>query len=178
MNIKKLELCFENCDSIIIDGQNIGNIQILDIEEKIFRSACNYISHIKTCKYFYVEFNHSANVIDYELGIPDKDNQYKIFDRIIKYKDIVSIIVTLIDKKTNNESQIDLYVDYQEKEEFKNIIGSSNINQSVYISKLGDLYLLITKDKDIFNVIDKDKVDNKTYMNLYWNLFNINKKVK
>ena len=57
-DIGKIEITFENCDSIVIDGKHIGAC-VLDNIQKTFRNfGCNAYGECEIVKHFALEVNN------------------------------------------------------------------------------------------------------------------------
>ena len=101
--------------------------------------------------------------------------KYKILSQIIPLfpTDITSIELTLVDEN-NKETIYQYYVSYEEKEPDK--LGSPNIYQSSYISNLGNLYILIDKNKKIDEVIDYNVINDEKNMDFHFTMLDIGEK--
>lgn len=150
-NIKKVEFVFENCECFEIDEKYFGMFQIADIKTEIYRIACNAISKLTTAYTVALEIFSEANTDYNPCGSSERS---KKFDRITSWRDITSIILYYDDGKEET-----YYVDYVEKQD--GVLGTENINQRTYISSLGNLYLVITKDKDIKDFFETDEIECK-----------------
>ena len=76
------------------------------------------------------------------------------FDRIVAWDDITQIIVHYED----NQEEV-YYVDYDD--DGNDGLGAPNKNQKSFISALGNLYLVIEKDKNISDYFDEEAIDNE-----------------
>ena len=145
--ISKIELILENLEVIIIDSEDIGGIDIVDIKTRIQRIACNSINKYKYSDTVAIEIHKSANKLFNYFKIEGAEEY--IFDRLTHNSDICTIEVHY-----ENEDKIDLIsVDYDEQR-------GNNINQKSYIDERGNLCLVISKDKNIEDYFDIDN-DNK-----------------
>ena len=179
MQIKNIEFILENCDSINISGEYIGDIVISDITEHIKRTACNSVDWYKQCEFFKIEINQKANILDCPFGMtdPGEDLMYLKFDRLCE-NDITEIILTCEDivynkhtKKNIKDKRIYKYmVDYAEPKGMDMVLGAPNINQSCYVSDLGHLYILLNPKSNIMKEIDRSTVNNSSYMDNYWKM--------
>ena len=175
MIIKNIVFYFENCDSVTIDEKYIGDICLKNFEKKIIKNDKYSIDIQNICNYIFIEIHNSANVQDYVLNLNinnSKNNKYYIFDRLNQYHDVVAFEITFFDdslpeNKTFKEFYVTAYTDINPY-----IFDSGNINQSSYISNLGHLYLLITPNKTIFDVINIDQINNEDYIK-YFGLFHL-----
>ena len=170
MKLKNIVLVLENCDTINIPGKYVGDIELTELKTEISRWACNSIDKLDFCEYFFIEIYKDANIIDYAFDQIEEDFQYNKFDRLHQYNDITSIELTLVDEN-NKETIYQYYVSYEEKEPGK--LGSPNIYQSSYISNLGNLYILIAKNKKIDEVIDYNVINDEKNMDFHFTMFDI-----
>ena len=98
-DVKKIELVFENCDYVEIQPEDIANLVINNISEKIRRIACNSISKYKVIDDMVITLTRNANKQYAPLGFIE-DKEY-IFDRITGWNDITSIDITYEDDTTD-----------------------------------------------------------------------------
>jgi hypothetical protein len=154
-DIKSIEFIFENCECFTIDAKYFGVFEMSDIQTKIGRIAVNSIAKF-TCA------NHVAMEIFSEAD--DKYNFYNEemaskLERIRKHSDITSICLTYDD-----ETEEIYYVNY--KDETEGELGTPNVYQKTYLSKSGNLYLVISENNNIEDVFDMTELNDKTTMNL------------
>lgn len=157
--LKKIEFTFENCDSITIDGKYVGEFLVDDLHTYFTRIASNCIGKAEVVNTFVIEINKGANKERYAFG--EWDLKEMVFDRIA-YNDITQISFVL-------EEQ---YVDKGKTPYFEsyhytiNWIGDEYINeaQTSYVSKDGNLYIVIAKDKGVEDFFDLDEIDNSEEM--------------
>lgn len=149
-SVEKIELVFENCETLIIPIKRIGHFIIDDIHKCIHRIAMNSISELNIADTIFIEiFNRKRN-----------PNLY----RISNYKDITQIWLTF-----NDSSEECYYVDYKEPEGHEDDLGAPNINQSTYIQENGDILLTIAAGKtwhDFMSLddrLDKDDIRYSLY---------------
>lgn len=173
MKIKKIVFTLENCDTITIPGQYIGDICLKDFKTELSRQALNSIDKMDICEHFFIEIHKFANTSDYAFSEDSnsfKDDPYNKFDRLHKYHDITYITITLFDYK-NKEYSYEYFVPYLEERE--GVLGSPNIYQSSYISDLGHLYLLIDPELKIDDVLDYNSINDKVAMHFNFELLGI-----
>ena len=150
--VEKIELVFENCESLVLPIKRIGKFIIDDIHKGINRSTVNSINEWDTADTVFMQiFNR---------------NRTKKLYRICNFQDITAIYLTFDD---NDEKCY--YVDYDEPEELEGQIGAPNENQSTYITDKGDILLTIAKGKTWNDFMSLDeKLDKK---DVYYNLLNV-----
>lgn len=154
-DIKSIEFVFENCEAFEVEAKYFAGFQLEDIRTSIARIACNAISKFQTAYSVVIELFKEANVQYDGFG----ERAYK-FNRIVEHHDITSLVIHYSDDTTES-----YFVDYDEGG--KDGLGAPNINQKTYISKLGNLYIVIENGKKIFDFFDKDEInddDNMDFM--------------
>ena len=154
-NIKSIELILENCEVIEIESKYIGMFRMDDIRTSIYRIACNAISKSQTAHSVAIEIFSEANVKYSPFG--NCEEQLKFY-RLAEWKDITSIELHYEDGSTET-----YYVDYDDGE--NDALGAENLNQKNYISTLGNLYIVIEKDKTVFDYFDKEEVEDVESIN-------------
>ena len=126
MEVKSIELVFENCEGLEIPKNRLGTVLIDNIGTHIKRVACNYISK-----------STSADLVFLEIfNCKSKD---KALNRITQWNDITQIIMHYED-----DSEETYFVDYVEPDGQENTVGAPNINQTTIVSTLGNIYILIS----------------------------------
>jgi hypothetical protein len=163
--INKIELVLENCESLIIEGKYIGDFIIDNIKTTITRQGCNYIGKYQYCEDLALEISSIANT-NYPVpwgGMSD----CTLFQRLSNHRDITSIKVYYDDIETPDV----LYVEYEA--EVENRLGSNNIHQKSYISGLDNLYIVISKDKNISSYFNLYDINNKESMDFKYQMYDI-----
>jgi len=135
-DIKEIQLCLENMDSITFNRKDIGDFFIGDIKSSISRMGCNYIGSLTVASQFVLEVKKEANIVENNENYGKRN----LFDRLTKYNDITAITIVYKTGKTDHYS-----VSYDEGEN-EGKLGADNINQKSRINKFGDLELVIGKD--------------------------------
>ena len=139
--VSKIELILENLEVIIIDGEDIGGIDIDDIKTRIQRIACNSINKYNYSDNIAIEIYKGGNKLFNSLGLQGTEEY--AFDRLTQWNDIATIEVHY-----EEEDKMDLIsVDYDEE-------YGNNKNQKSFIDSKGNLCLVISKDKDIEDYFD------------------------
>lgn len=176
MKLKEITFVLENCDLITIDGKYIGNFVVEDIRTSIQRIACNSIDKMDVAHTLAIEIHKDADKTHYAFGFGTED-YYKesVFDRIISYDDITSIQFELVDEyvEGNQEPTVEHY-NY-----FVDWTGESNQEnnaQKSYISKVGNLYVVIADGKNIEDFFVKEDIDDNEYMDFVFSMCGIGDK--
>lgn len=147
--VKSIGFGFENCEYFSIDEKYFGTLELTDFNACIQRIACNAVVKMECVDTVVMEIFSEGD---------DKYSSYgedmTKFKRLNMYNDITSISVVY-----NDNSEEEYYVNY--KEEVEDQLGSPNIYQSNYISNLGNLYIVISKDKGIFDYFHEEEINDK-----------------
>lgn len=176
MKLKYIEFIFENCDAIKIEGKYIGDFLVDDLETSIERIACNSIQKMDTVNTVAIEIHKDANKKRYKFGQRYIENFKEMtFDRFETYGDITSI-------------QFELEEDYVEEgqkphreyyEYYVNWIGDNeyeNDAQKTYLSKSGNLYIVIADKKNIENFFCLEDIENEEHMDFHFNMYDVGDK--
>lgn len=168
MKLKRIKFIFENCDYVEIDGKYIGNFLVDKLNTSFQRIACNAIAKIDAVDEFLIEIHKDASKGRTAFGD-------KVFDRFKEWHDITSINFTLAEDacdkyghvlKTYNETY-DYVITWTGNNE------AENDAQKSYISKDGNLYIVVSAEKDIFDYFDKDTIDDIKYMDFYFDMYDV-----
>lgn len=157
--IKKIELCFENCELVTIDGKYIGEFNIDNIQRSIRRVACNYIQDALTCDHFSISIHREANK-ETDGGL---FNDTLKLNRIQKYNDIVSVCVYL-NEDTEDERVERIYVKWRDSD-------CDNEYQKSYMNDSGDLFIVIDKNSSLEDSFDLDEINDKADMDFVWSMY-------
>jgi hypothetical protein len=150
--LKQIEIGFENCETITISKNMIGRFSLDDIRPVIRRIACNAINKYWVAGEVQMEIFRCGNQKYKPFGQLEEQD---MLERLSEYKDITSIDILYEDGTT--ESYL---VDYDEGE-YEGCLGAENINEHIYISDLGNIYVVISKDKKIEDFFGNEINDNK-----------------
>lgn len=156
MQIKKIGFTLENCDYITIDGKHVGDISLSDIQTSIRRIASNAIEKMETCNDFSIEIHKDANVTHKQFGCDT--GEIGVFERLMFSPDITRITVTLVNKlepMISREEKFDYYVTWTGDSDW---ISTA---QKTYLSKCGNLYIVIHPQKDISDYFLVDEIDDE-----------------
>lgn len=150
--LKTVTLTLENCETIEIPRKFIGEFEISGTGKKISRLGCNYIGAYETADFVMMEIFKEADVRTRPFGFDDEDAD-SVFGRLTKYAD-----VTHVGLEFDDGTKASYAVDYDEGEQ-AGILGADNVNQKTYVSGLGNLYLLISKDAVLFDAFDRESIE-------------------
>lgn len=151
-SVKSVEFVFENCECFSIDAKYFGTLKLSDFHLCIQRIAANAIVKMNCVGTVAMEIFSDGNKKYSPFGFEDKTD--KCFDRLSKYNDITSIIIVYDDDTTE-----EYYVDYKGDE--------INEYQTNYMNKFGDFYIVISKDKNIFDFFDEDEINDEDIVSIY-----------
>ena len=149
--LKSLEIIFENCEHVTIPANMIGDIHMGGTKYILNRVAANAIGGYNLITEFYIELFKTADKIYHPFGIESDENS--ILTRISEFNDITGIDIEYEDGTVE-----EYLVDYDEKDDS---LGSPNKNQKTYVSHLGNVYVVIQKDKKIEDFFDLEKINDE-----------------
>lgn len=173
MKLKYIEFVFENCDSIKIEGKYIGDFLVDNLETSIKRIACNSIEKIDVANTVAIEIHKDANKERYQFDQEHIENfKQMTFDRFKEYGDITSIQFELEEDYVEEgqgpcREYYDYYVDWTGDSEY------TNESQKTYLSKEGNLYIVISDGKNIEDFFDLEEIEDKDYMDFHFNMCDI-----
>lgn len=145
--VKSIKIVFEDCDSVCFDKCDLGIFNMEDIKCEIHGIGCGGIAKNYYANTVVIEFLNDDVHIPFgalEYGKTTK------FARIAESADIMGIELLFLDDSR------DTYLVEHDGE-------TKNTNQKTYISKLGHLYLVISKEKSIEDFINIDRIDSDEY---------------
>lgn len=146
-----MELIFENCESMVIPKTAIGYLSVEGIHTRVAKIAMNSISKYTVADEIAMEILKCVDDEEYHpFGIAD-ETQSRL-KRMSAYDDITAVCL-----KYEDGSEDTFYVDYDEEHE--GALGSPNVNQKTYVSLLKNVYIVISKDKDIADFFDTEELD-------------------
>jgi hypothetical protein len=136
-----VDIILENCESISVAADYIGEIYVGEIVEEITRIATNAVCKFKTAGVVVLELLKEFNSRPYYVfGNEDFVSEKK--ERLFNYRDITALEFIYDD----GTSEI-YYVDYKAENEEK--LGSENINQENFLSSSGSVCIVITANEEV-----------------------------
>lgn len=162
--VKEIQLVLENCEVIYVPVKVIGQINIEGLSRSIYRQACNSISDSEECDEFVIQIHRSFDTSEHGSGFT-KDDKTLPFKRISDYSDITAIVV-----KYEDDSEEYIFVPWNEESEYENTYQKNLINE------WGDLYIVISKKKDIKDVFEEEELTNKDEIEFGWDMLGVNDK--
>lgn len=168
MKLTDITFIFENCDSITINGCYIGDFVVDDIKTSIGRIASNSIEEMITAASIAIEIARDANNPRYQFE-QEQIEHYKqmTFDRFKEYSDITAIEFNMVNEHTNEVKHYHYYVNWCGDSDYENTA------QSVYISKPGNLYIVIKNETDVLQFFDVNTIDDEEYMKFKFTMYDI-----
>ena len=163
--LKSISFSFENCEFITIDGKYVGEFLVDDLKTYFTRLGANCIEKMQKANTIAIEIHKDANVEYCPFGI--EDIKGTVFDRFKEWNDITAIEFTLEDQYLEDEEA----PSSEEYCYFVDWVGDSdfvNDAQATYISKDGNLYIVIAKDMGIENFFDLEMINDSEAMDTYW----------
>ena len=149
-HIKSIEFVFENCESFNIDANYFGAFLIDDIRYSIQRIACNSIVKMAIADTIVIELFSEGDREYRPFGGLEKTT---IFERLQKYNDITQIIVHYED-----QTEEAYFTDWAKEND------GENKNQGICKSDLGNLYIIISEEKDFSTFFDTEDINDKDYI--------------
>lgn len=166
MKLTKINFIFENCDCLEVDGKYIGHFLVDNIKTTIQRIAINSIKELNIADLFVIEIHKNANKERYQFDIVDFKRKQMAFDRLAS-SDITKIVFeieTQYNNGTSESKKYNYYVNWSGESDYY------NESQKAYLSELGNLYIVISKDKTIEDFFNKEDLNNKEYCDFHFNM--------
>ncbi|MBQ6521006.1 MAG: hypothetical protein IJI14_20050 [Anaerolineaceae bacterium] len=164
--LKYIELVLENCECITFQRNVIGRFILDHIKTIVARMAMNSITEYKVAGTLAVEIFSEGNEDYCPFGFAE-DKTTK-FGRLSSFNDLSGIEVHYDDGTS------DYYLlEYDEEPGLENIIGAPNINEKQYISKPGNLYIVVDKTKDIKDYFEQDEIEGDIEIAYYKRMFGV-----
>ena len=145
--VQSITFVFENCESLEFPIRYFGLVNIEDIQTNVRRLAMNSVKKIEVAKEVFLEIFAEAN------KVYDWYNNCYPFVRLMKYPDIV-----YLDIKYEDGDVETIYVDTTNAER--------NMNQDMWVSKLGNLYISISKRRLVSDFIYEKDANNAIEVNM------------
>ncbi|MCM1324381.1 MAG: hypothetical protein NC218_09480 [Acetobacter sp.] len=167
MNLKSITFGFENCESITIDGKYVCQFLVDDIHAYFARIACNAITKVDIADTFVIEIAAMADKPYKAFGQLDPTTSK--FKRFLAYNDITSIDFTLYND----------YGDEPNEETYSYWLGwkgdceEINEAQTTYLSDLGNLYIVVSKDKTFDDYFNKEEINDKDETSFHFDMCDI-----
>ncbi len=144
--VKSIALVLENCEVIPISKEHIGIFHCKDSTTSITRTSCNSIPKEQYCEEFYLEIHKNA---DRNYSLFGTESDETVFKRLV-CPDITGINIAYEDDTTK-------YCIMPWKD--GDSTGCNNKYQTSYVSKSGNMYIGICRDKSIEDMVDFDSID-------------------
>lgn len=171
--IKEITFTLENCDNITIPGNYIGSFCVTDIKKYISRLSGNYIGEYDIAESFFIEIHRNADMFHKQFG-EIQNFGYTKFKRLTEWNDITDINFEIEecwdDGKTSNH-KYSYKVIWHDEDEF------NNRYQKTHISTCGHLYIVISTDKEIFDVFDKEEIEDIDWMDSRFDMMDVSSEV-
>jgi len=153
---------------ITIEGKYIGDFLVDEIKTSFKRIACNAIIRFDTAHVIAIEIHKDANKERSSFDFWDCHDFHKhmIFDRFFEWADVTHIDFTL-----ENGDGIENNYSYT-----VNWVGDSDMEndaQHSYMSKNGNLYIVISDGKNIEDYFDFEMIDDSEYMDFQFEMYDV-----
>lgn len=160
--VKSIELQFENCECLRLE-KVLGYFYIGKIEIEVERIACNCIAEVTYANEIAIEIFNEVE----KLGtwITCWDNYDSKLQRIYQYNDIAHIVIVYEDG-----TECSYCINYEEE---SSALGAPNVNQKTYLSSLGNLYIVISPDKNIEDFFPKEDIEDKEMIDFRKRMYDI-----
>ena len=149
-HIKSIEFVLENCEGFNIDANYFGAFLIDDIRYSMQRISSHNIVKMAIADTIVIELFSEGDREYRPFGTLEKAT---IFERLQKYNDITQIIVHYED-----QTEETCFPNWAEGDDYE------NKNQSVCKSDLGNLYIVISEEKDFSAFFDTEYMNDKDYI--------------
>lgn len=164
--VRALELHFENCESLRLETNVLGCVHLGKISKEISRIGCNCIAEQYFVMEVALEIFAEAEELSSWTECYDPD-QFKL-RRIEEYNDI-SCIKVFYEDGTDHV----YYINYNAETE---MLGAPNVNQISRFSNLGNLYVVISEDRDFEYYFSDEKINDEEYMSFIKTAYDIGAK--
>lgn len=148
--VKSIEFGFENTEVAEIPSKYIGNFYIDKIHTVFNRTTVNSIEKKLIADEVFIEIFGEVDEFGYDLGC-DSQERGSVLERITRYEDIVCVEI-----KYEDDTSEKYWVDYDIKDGHEQGL---NILQKAFISKAGNLYVLIGKDLKFEDRVDLKQIN-------------------
>lgn len=125
---KTIELCFENCESIRFNSDEIEQFFIGEINTSVHTLRNNIVDEFKRCKYLSIKIKSSGNQKYYPFEQNETVSALK-FERLNICKNIVSVRVIYED-----DTETDVYVPWDSVDEYVNEQQVNTLNDDGSLS--------------------------------------------
>lgn len=164
MNIKSITFNFENCDSLKIDGNFIGDLYAGGANREITKIAVNSFRKIDTINTFFVAINKAANQDRYPFNDKNLSRQKETVFKRLSYGDIVSVDFKLVAADRSPEH-------YSYCVKWKSNNDCINSYQKTFISNIGDMYLIVSDDAKITDFYSTEEMEDKNLRKIMFGLY-------
>ena len=161
--VKSIELGFENCEIIEFPKNVLGDVIFDNFSFQVKRVASNSISKSNFVDTVVLEIFKEGDVDYAPFGF--EDDKISKFKRVMAYRDITSVTI-----KYEDDSEEFYWVDYHT---INDNLGEESDYQKSYISDLGNLYVVIDKEKDIEDFFDKEEINDEDVISFRKEMYDI-----
>lgn len=170
MKIKYLDLLFENCECIRIDGKYIGMFLVDDLHTYFARVACNAIEKVDTCHTFAVEIHKDADKKYDSFG---RESETTAFTRIKEWNDITHIEFALEEMWMEDCGLTPKVKHYDYRVCWTGDSDYENEAQTNYISEPGHMYIVISDKNKFEDLFDKEEINDAEYVDFHMSMCDV-----
>lgn len=166
-NIKAIELQLENCETITVARENIGDFFMGKFKRQIAKFGSNYIGDATFVDEISMELHANANTLD-AFTMTCSSNTTLPFDRLAKYGDITHVVIIRDNGHQEPLIRETFTTNYGEDNEDEYTINMENEHQKCKQNQFGDLYIVIGKGLDIDKIYPDSDINNKDERDFKW----------
>lgn len=177
MRLKYIEFTFENCDSIKIAGKYVGYFLVDNLKTYFKRLASNWIDRVDVAEILVIEIHKDANKERYKFDQDQiKDFKQMTFDRFTSYNDITGIKFELEDDGDVENGVLPSCNCYDYSINWTGDSEYANDSQKSYISKDGNLYIVIDENGKIEDYFDLETINDSECMDFHFDMCSVGDK--
>lgn len=166
LGIEKIELEFENCESLTIPAWWIADFCLSDLETQISRFACNCIQKFTFVNSVLIEIGKGFDGPFEGWG----GSEISKLERISKYNDITHVTVFYERKYVDEPENFETFaVNYKEAHE--GALGSPNLYQKCSYDHLGNILITIGDDPEL--LLNHDEYVNRKDTDFAYEMYDI-----
>lgn len=151
--IKQVELVFSACDGVMIDQKYLGFFRCDNIRWLARRTAPNSVSKHLYCDTLSLELHKDINQVpDAWDACFDTESDTSVFDRITETPDITAIRLIYEDDSVDY-----VLVPWDNTDDSRYV----NTCQQSIVSAPGHLYLCVSRDKKLEDLVDLDSINDE-----------------
>lgn len=174
--LKSITFVLESCERITISGKYVGWFLVDDIKTSFSRMATNWVGKQDVTKTFAIEIHKGANIERYPFDNMASAIKTTVFNRLTQYPDITHIGFVLEEESLDSDgNEIVREEEYYYSVEWVSTEQRFDINkaQKNYISKCGNMYIVIAEDAEIGDYFDLEEINDQEAMDLHFDMCDV-----